>query len=207
MEIIDQKNLIPNISILEFIVKSHPFGQNLQSYVDTISVCKDESSTSAGARIEFDRVSRKVTLYLTQNVPERDNYEYILYHEFSHVADRINPAFGFLDDKNESLSDMEQLCLMEIWNVFIDARLNHYNLFKLGDNDKGIYCTIDGKLQLAPFSIEGKLLRHISFLRSRGIQNANMMVRSIWKKPDTFRSYDDLIKMTLVREDQPTAVV
>jgi len=136
-----------------------------------------------------------VTLYLTHSISKWNNFEYILYHEFTHIADRTNPLFGFADDKRDSLSDEEQLCLMEIWNVFIDSRLNFHNLFRLGNNDKRIYCTINGKLQLAPFSIEGKLLRHMSFLRSRGIQNADIIVRNVWNNPNISHSYDDLIKI------------
>ena len=85
---------------------------------------------------------------------------------------------------------------MELWNIYIDARLNSHGLFKLGENDNNVLCRINGKLQKAPYSIEGKLLCHISFLRSRGFINADSIIRDFWQHPEKIKSYDDFIEST-----------
>jgi hypothetical protein len=129
-----------------------------------------------------------------------NHYEYILYHEFGHIADRLNPKFRYSDESRLALSKTEQVMFMELWNLYIDARLNHFGHFKLTKIAMGGYCRIDGKLQRAPFSIEGKLLRHISCLRSGNIDNADQIVRSIWENPLLPRSYDDLINLIRKKE-------
>lgn len=191
MIIVDQENLVPNHEIIYRIINSHPFGLDLKNNITTLFI----SSDKAGPCINFDKETNVSTLYISINDNALENFEYILYHEFSHIVDRTNIAFGYSDEKKNLLSDTEQLCVMELWNVYIDSRLNYYCLFQLGENDKNIYCTINGKLQKAPYSIEGKLLRHISFLASRGIRKSDVLVRDLWSSPEKDRSYDDLIKL------------
>jgi len=191
MKICDPDKLIPDPDVIHRIVRSHPFGQGLKDEIDTVLV--DRSAN--GPSIQFDSESCTATLYLGEDAHTLTNYEYILYHEFSHVVDRISLTFGYSDEKRGTLSDYKQLCVMELWNIYIDARLNHHHLFQLGKNDEGIYCSINGRLQKAPFTIEGKLLRHISFLRSRGVENADSIVRNLWQNPEGYRSYDDLIRL------------
>jgi len=191
MNIVDKENLVPSREIFHSVINSHPFGENLATYISTLCI----SSDKAGPCINFDKENNVATLYISKNDHVLDNFEYILYHEFSHIVDRSNVAFCYSDEKKNQLSDNERLCVMELWNVYIDSRLNNHGLFQLGENDKNIYCSYNGKLQKAPYSIEGKLLRHISFLASRGVENAETIVRDLWDNPDKFISYDDLIKL------------
>lgn len=193
MNIIDKENLIPNHEIIHRVFNSHPYGENLENYISTLCLSSNES----GPCINFDNESKVATLYIAKNDPVLDNFEYILHHEFFHIIDRSNAEFCYSDEKKNQLSDNAQLCVMEIWNVYIDSRLNNYSLFQLGENDKNIYCRYKGKLKKAPYSIEGKLVRHISFLASRGIKNAETIVRDLWNNPDKFISYDDLIGLII----------
>lgn len=191
MKINDPDKLIPNHDVIYRIVNSHPLGHDLEEDIDTLLVHR----SAKGPSIKFDNKSHIATLYLSENDHTLNNYEYILYHEFSHIVDRTKLAFGYSDEKKKLLSDCEQLCVMELWNIYIDARLNCYHLFQLGKNDENIYCRINGRLQKAPFTIEGKLLCHISFLTSRGVGNADSIVRDLWQNPEKDRPYDDLIKL------------
>ena len=175
------------------IVRTHPFGQGLEDKIDTVTI----ERSANGPSIQFDKESCAATLFLGEDFHALANCEYILYHEFSHVVDRTNHSFGYSDEKRDCLNDYQQLCVMELWNEYIDARLNRHHLFQLGWNDEGIYCRINGKLKEAPFTIEGKLLRHISFLRSRGMKDAEKVVRSLWQESEAPRSYDDLIGLAV----------
>ncbi len=107
----------------------------------------------------------------------------------------MNPKFAYSESERAALSESDNIMFREIWNLYIDARLNHYGHFRLTKIAMGGFCRIDGKLQRTPFSIEGKLLRHISCLRSGNIDNADQIVRNIWEKPLIYRSYDDLINL------------
>jgi len=194
MKIIDPENLIPYHSVLNRVVKTHPFSPNLYQQIHTITVSEDDSEI-INPRISFNHETCGVTLYVVSQLYRRNNCDYILYHEFGHIADRLNPNFGYSDEKKSSLTDIEQYALMEVWNLYIDSRLNHYGLFQLGENDRSVYCLINGRLQILPYSIEGRLLRYISSLRSSEVKNADSMVKEIWKNPLAFRCYSELISL------------
>jgi hypothetical protein len=195
MKINDPDKLIPNHDVIYRIVNSHPFGPGLEENIDTLLVQR----SAKGPSIKFDKECHIATLYLSENDHTLNNYEYILYHELSHIVDRTNRAFSYSDEKKTLLSDTEQVCVMELWNVYIDARLNYFHIFQLGKNNEDVYCKINGRLQKAPFTIEGKLLCHISFLTSRGVVKADSIVSDLWQNPEKDRSYDDLIE--LIREN------
>jgi hypothetical protein len=158
------------------------------------------SSDKTGPCINYDKENKFATLYISKIDHALENFEYILYHEFFHIIDKNNIAFGYSDEKKNLLSEIEQLCVMELWNIFIDSRLNNQSLFQLGENNRNDFCRINGKLQKAPFSIEGKLLCHINFLASRGVRKAETIVRDLWGSSEKDISYDDLIE--LIQENQ-----
>ena len=199
MKIVDSDNLIPDHSILDRVVKTHPFSSNLCLKIAALTVANDDSEIGE-PRISFNNETLEAILYVAPNLYQLKNFGYILYHEFGHVADRLNPRFGYSEPKRAALSESENIMFMELWNVYIDARLNHYGHFRLTKIAMGGFCRIDGKLQRAPFSIEGKLLRHISCLESGNIDNADQIVRNIWENPLIFRSYDDLIYVIRKKE-------
>jgi hypothetical protein len=193
MKIRDPYHLIPDHEMVHRIVKSHPFYPYLPDKIREVKVLPLDHDHNQWPRVEYDQVEQEVKLYVAPNTASRSNYDYILYHEFSHVADRLNPAFGYSDEIRFSLSGNEQINVMELWNAYIDARLHHHGLFKLGENDKNVHCMINGKLQELPFSIEGKLMAHTSFLSSRGLRDAQGIVLEIWDDSNLFRSYQDLV--------------
>jgi len=81
MKICDPDKLIPDPDTIHRIVRSHPFGQGLKDEIDTVLVGRSAN----GPRIQFDSESCTATLYLSEDAHTLTNYEYILYHEFSHV--------------------------------------------------------------------------------------------------------------------------
>jgi hypothetical protein len=191
MTINDPEKLVRDCDMLRKLVATHPLAHGqLDAAIEALEVKRSNDPS-----IEYDIDRGTAILRLGPHVANLPEYEYILLHEFAHVADRIAPSFGYSDQKRNALDDCGQLKLMEIWNIYIDARLNYHGLFKLGKNDRDIYCTIDGKLQKAPYSIEGKLQRHISFLRSRRMTQAEATVREIWGNPQKPRTYADLISL------------
>jgi len=194
MKIIDPNNLIPDHSVLKRVIKTHPFSANLYQQIHSITVSEDNSKIP-NPRVNLNHETCEVILYLDPLLYQRSNYEYILYHELGHVADRLNPKFAYLEELKSSLSDHERYDLMTVWNLYIDSRLNHYGLFQLGENDRGGFCNINGKFKIPPYSIEGRLLRHISSLRRSEIQNAESAVNDIWENPMFFRYYRELISL------------
>ena len=194
MKIIDPNNLIPDHGVIERVVKTHPFSSNLCRKIVALTLANDDSETGY-PRIGFNNETLEAILYVAPNLYQLENFKYILYHELGHVADQLNPKFAYSESERAALSESENIMFREIWNLYIDARLNHYGHFRLTKIAMGGLCRIDGKLQRTPFSIEGKLLRHISFLRSVNIDNADSIVKGIWENPIVFRSYNELISL------------
>ena len=87
MKIIDPENLIPYHSVLNRVVKTHPFSPNLYQQIHTITVSEDDSEI-INPRISFNHETCGVTLYVVSQLYRRNNCEYILYHEIGHVAER-----------------------------------------------------------------------------------------------------------------------
>jgi len=199
VKISDPHRLIPDHSVLHRIVESHPLFSDLLDGIREVRVLPIDQHLNQGPRVEYDQGKREAKLYVASDTARRNDFCYILYHEFSHVADRLNPAFGYSDEVRFSLSDTEQLNVRELWNVYIDARLHHHSLFELGENDRNIYRKINGKPQKIPFSIEGKLIKHSSFLSSRGIREAQRIVQEIWDNPHLLRSYQQLVAIVKVK--------
>jgi len=199
MKIIDPNNLIPDYTVIERIVKTHPFSCDLWSQIKKVIVKSHEEADNGGPRIEFDHDTYETIIYVAPDIAERGNYEYILYHEFGHVADRLSLKFGYSHQARFSLSDIEQVNLMELWNLYIDARLHHHNLFRLDEQEKPTYSMINGKLRKLPCTIQGKLMAHGSFIKSRGITEAERIVKEIWENPEKSISYQDMISIVTTK--------
>lgn len=195
MNIIDNNNLILDKNLLIRVIKKHPLNNNLYNLINNLVVDLLSKNDTTPARIDLNLLNNNVTLFIKPETPSENNYEYILFHEFSHIADRYNPKFKYSNKIRDSLTNVQRENVMEIWNLYIDARLNDEKLFHLSNNCKKEYSKINGKLQELPHSIEGKLMGHISFLGSRGVKNAENIVRKIWQNPDNFLSYQDIIEL------------
>jgi len=200
MEISDPNNLIPDHSVIERVVKTHPFSSDLCFQIKKVIVKSHQEADDGAPSIKLDHATHETILYVGPNMAEKRNYEYILYHEFGHVADRLSPEFGYSDQAKYSLTDIEQENLMKLWNLYIDARLHHHDLFRLDEEQRPTCSMINGKLQKLPCTIQGKLMAHVSFLKSRGIAEPERVVREIWKNPEKRISYQDMISIVTVRD-------
>lgn len=185
MKIIDDENLIPDKQIVEKIVRGHPFSANLY---DTINNLVIRASTSVNIKLE---PNNDVTLEIQRTTPSEENYEYILYHEFGHVADRLNPKFKYSNETMNSLTNDEKRKVKAVWSAWIDARLHDKNLLQLGNNDKNIWDIINGKFQEIPYIIEGKHMQSVYLLKN--VKNAEDIVEEIWKYPNRLLSFEEMI--------------
>jgi hypothetical protein len=95
MRILDNEQLIPDHAVLDRIVRNHPFSKNLAKQLDTIVIELSEQAEIAKEKIEYDDSFTNVRLGVGRDTAKKGNYEYILYHEFGHAADRLNPEFGY----------------------------------------------------------------------------------------------------------------
>jgi hypothetical protein len=199
MEIIDKNNLITDHTVIKRVVKRHPFSSDLWVQIKKLTVECHKKADNGGPSIEFHHATHLAILYVLPNMEEKSNYEYILYHEFGHVADRLNPEFGYSDQIKYSLSDAEQVMVMELWNLYIDARLQHHGLFRLDEKDGPTYSKINGKSQELPCTTQGKLMRHVNLLKSGGVLEAERIVKQIWENPEKSISYQDMTSIVTSR--------
>ncbi|MCX6813479.1 MAG: hypothetical protein NTV77_03335 [Candidatus Azambacteria bacterium] len=190
MKIIDENNLIPDKKVLTKIIKKHPLRKNPDNHIHNLIIKLSEQCC-----IELDK-NKDVTLFLTENVSLKSIYEYVLFHEFSHIFDKLNPEFKYADIKRDALSDTEKEAVMEIWNVYIDSRLNRFGLFKIEDENQERQFIIGKEYQKLIINIETKLKFHIHFLQNRNVKNAKDIIDNIWENPVQFLSYDDIINIT-----------
>jgi len=193
MKIIDDENLIPNKQIVQEIVKGHPFAANLYDSINDLVI---RPSTSVNIKLESNN---DVTLEIQRTTPSEENYEYILYHEFGHVADQLNPKFKYSNEIMDSLTNDEKRKVKAIWNAWIDARLYDKNLLQLGDNDKKIWDIINGKFQEIPYTIEGKRMQSLCLLKN--VRNAKDIIEKIWNYPNRFLSFERIID--IIRLNSP----
>jgi hypothetical protein len=199
MKIIDTENLIPDQDCLSRIVAAHPFDMNLTEKIWKITVRRSERYGIAKENIETDEVDGHVVLGVGQNTCRKVNYESILYHEFGHVADRLSPTFQYSEEQKQALSPSERRCVMELWNAYINSRLNAIGLYC--PTGKPCLGTLNGIRQTFPPSIEGELMAHMSILEHEGFsfRRAEEVVQDIWANPAITWTYPEII--TLVRND------
>jgi len=196
MKIVDNKDLIPDYNVLLKVIESHPLSKNLLGFINNLRIKLSERCGIADEKINLDMATNDVTLYIGKDTPSKSNYKYILYHEFSHIADKLNPDFKYSDELRDSLSETESTCVVELWNIYIDARLNDHNLFELGHQHACI-ATIDGQLTRLPKGVEGKLMEHMATLERCGMDHniSKNLVEKVWQNPEAFISYEDLINI------------
>lgn len=200
MIIRDPGHILPQEELLRQAITQHPVHPNLGQWLDEICVAVAPS----GAQIEHDPNKRSATLGLPRNMPQLPEYEYVLLHEFTHVGDRVDPSFEYRDDEKRALAGQAYFKFVELWNVYIDSRLHHHGKFVLGEHDKDS-CMINGKAQIPPYSIEGKLLRHISALSSARMPQAEETVREIWRCPERRITFGELVALAKNGDGQPDA--
>lgn len=191
MNINDPEKLIPIQSLIIDVINTHPFYNKLSEQINDIDI--EEATQEQYTGIIFDLDSHDIILRIEKEAYKQNNFLHVLYHEFGHVADKLNSSFLFSTERNMALSGKERDILNEIWNIYIDSRLNSKGLFQLCENEIPICGSINGKHKTFEHNINGRLEKHISFLESRGISQAEKLVHEIWNNPNKLISYSDII--------------
>ena len=190
VKIIDPDNILRDQSALIKVIQGHPFSATLCRDINSVTI----EEPLEGQCISVSLKDGNVTLFIYRDTQDEDNFHHVLYHEFGHVADRFNPSFRYSKEQRDALSCHERENLIELWNVYIDARLNRARLFQLPTHGQ-CAVRVEGKLRLVPHSIETKLCMHANFLSSRNFQNASDVVDHIWKNPEQFLSFQDMLDL------------
>jgi len=198
MKIFDPEGLIPNHEHLISVVASHPFDDSLVVKISQIHIRLSEIQLFEGAciakeNIEMDVDKGEVFLGVGKSIYLKKDYNSILYHEFGHVADRMDSNFQYSEDLKNELSDFEKTCVMELWNVCINSRLNAVRLY----TTSGSECcgTLNGEEQMFPSTIEGDLMVHMATLEGAGFSYklAKELIEDIWKYPNEPLTYPMMI--------------
>ncbi len=193
MKIIDNKKLIPDAQkdTLIKIVKNHSSGEDLFDSINNLTI---ELSTGNSEAIDFDKPTGDATLYVFEQTATEDDFECTIHHEFFHVADRLSERFKFSDEKKDLLTKEEKYCVMELWNLYIDTRLNDKGLLKIRQGSS--FQKINGKLQIIHHrTTDASLKGSVNFLKTRGVSGAEKIVREIWERPNRHLSYEDMINI------------
>lgn len=193
MKIFDQEGLLPNHEHLISVVASHPFDDSLVAKISKITIRLSVRFGIAQENIETDVDKGEVYLGVGKSTYLKEDYNSILYHEFGHVADRMDANFQYSEDLKSELSESEQICVMELWNVYINSRLNAVGLY----TTSGSEClgTLNGKRQMFPGTIEGDLMVHMAALEREGFSYklAKELIEDIWKYPNEPLTYPMMI--------------
>lgn len=188
MKILDYQNLV-DFRLLQQVAKQHPLYSDMASEIDILYV---QEKDHRGIRIEMDRACN-VTLTIHPIIRPSERDVYILYHEFGHIADRFNPDFHYDHNRRMALSQAEQECFVQLWNVFIDARLHHHGLFRLPSGGE-VDIKVDGiTYRLPRTEISTYLLEACAHLSQRGIRKPGALVTDIWNNPQRFLTFEDLL--------------
>ena len=188
MKILDYQNLV-DPGLLQHIAKHHPLNSDIASQIDILHV---QEKDHIGIRVEMDR-SYSVTLTIHPIIRPSERDMFILYHEFGHIADRLNPTFNYDQQRRLNLSQAQEECFVQLWNVFIDARLHHHSLFCLPSAGE-VDIVVDGiKYRLPRTEISTYLLEACAHLSQRGIRKPGALITDIWNNPQRFLTFEDLL--------------
>jgi hypothetical protein len=188
MRIIDYRNLV-DPDLLEMVAKHHPLYSDIASEIRWLTV---QEKDHGSVRIEMDR-SRDVTLTIHPMIRPSQRDLYILYHEFGHIADRINPRFRYDHDKRLQLTQTQETCFLQLWNVYIDTRLNEHGLFRLPEGGQA-ELIVDGQRYVLPRNKTSTyLLEACAALSQRGVRRPGGLVTGIWNHPKRWLTFEDLL--------------
>jgi hypothetical protein len=188
MKILDYQNLV-DPGLLEAVAKNHPLYSDIASEINILYV---QEQDHRGIRIEMDP-ARNVTLTIHPIIWPNERDRYILYHEFGHIADRFNPYFRYSHDRRLALSQTQEECFVQLWNVYIDARLHHHGVFRLPPGGE-VDIKVDGiNYRLPRTEISTYLLEACAHLSQRGIRKPGALVTDIWNHPQRFLTFQDLL--------------
>ncbi len=192
MKVFDPQNLIDKW-LLEIVTKHHPLYHDIGSELNILTVHEKEGQDIF---IQMDD-KKNVDLHIKPIIQPTQRDKYILYHEFGHIADRLNPYFRYDHNLRLTLSHIQEKNLLELWNVYIDTRLNQHGLFSLPQSGQ-IDVVVDGvKYRLPRSDTNTYLLEAIAHLSQRGFQKPGLIVTDIWNNPGRFLTFRDLTSLVL----------
>mgnify|MGYP000264632609 CR=1 FL=1 len=188
MHIVDFRNLVDQ-DLLWRALKHHPLYHDLASELRSLTI---EEKTGQHVGVEMDK-KRQAILYIHPIIRPTQRDRFILYHELGHLADRINPQFGYRHEERMQLDASQERNFVELWNVYIDSRLNQHGLFCLPQSGDSEFI-IDGKRYVLPKNdINTYLLEAITHLTQRGMHRPGSLVTTIWNNPHRSLGFYDLL--------------
>ena len=184
IEVIADKGLMPKMVTLNKVVGEHPFYPNMYLHIRKIMII---DNTKIKIYCCFD--CQTVEFHLCRNKTFRNlhletychKYNSMLWHEFGHVADKVNPKFEYSDKKRDELYEAGAIYdfVETLWNVYIDTRLHEKRLLKINK------CNIPKKLG-----------EHLNDLINKGFKDdteGRRLIDKIWDNPTQQLTYEDLI--------------
>ena len=190
MQIFNPRNLVDE-QLLDVVTKHHPLYHDMASELGLLTV---EEISDQHIHVRMDE-KRNVHLAIRPMIHPTDRDLYILYHEFGHIGDRLNPDFHYDQDRRIEFSPILEQVFLELWNVFIDTRLNRHGLFRLPASGL-MQITVDGITYRLPRNeVSTYLLERIARLSQRGVTKPGSKVKAIWDHPERFLSFSDLVDM------------
>ena len=190
MLIVDKDNILPDSSVLREVIANHPFHNDLDNLLDTVTIKRLSDSD----KIRIQTEGPNVTLFIYQSNTVDDLYRCILYHEFGHTADIHNPRFKYSEDVKQALNERRRENFEELWNLYIDARLNQCNIYR---HQPGKFVRKVNE----PYVVrtqETQLLERMDFLSKRGFNNASVIVGDIWNNPMKEYTFIDLVNLVKI---------
>ena len=186
MRIIDKDNILPNPSVLEDVIANHPFHGDLANQLNTVTVGRPNQSE--GVHIQTEGNDITLVIFPLQSID--DQHRYLLYHEIGHVADRLNPAFKYYETIRENLRDHQRENFVELWNLYIDARLNRLHIYR---HSPGRFLRkLKDTVEFVERTHENQLVERIDYLFKRGFCNPQI-VHDIWNHPEKIYTSIDLV--------------
>ncbi len=192
MLIVDKDNILPDSSVLEEVIANHPFHNNLENLLDTVTIKRLSSSD----RISIQTEGPNVTLFIYHSDTVNDQYRYILYHEFGHSADIHNPHFEYSEDAKQALNNRQRENFTELWNLYIDARLNRYNIYCHSPGK--LIRNVNGQRLVVEITQETQLIERMDRLSKRDFNNASVIVEDIWNNPMKEYTFIDLVNLVKI---------
>ena len=178
--------LLAETEPLKEIANRHPFGEYARP-IRCVELRRDEG----GPCIVLDTAD-KVILRLSGREGASQNFRYILHHEFGHVYDRMDPAFQYTLEARRSLDDdrNKRVFVTDLWNTYIDGRLNRLGLFQFDQPPMTVHCFALGKI-LTIDSVESYIeelaCRH--FGMGAPLERSRELLERVWNSPHGTLTY------------------
>lgn len=179
-------DLLAETGPLEEVAARHPFGAYARP-IRCVELLRDED----GPRIDLDSAD-KVILHLSGWEGTSPKFRYILYHEFGHVYDRMDPTFQHTLEARRYLNDDRNklIFVTDLWNTYIDGRLDGLGLFQFSQPPEKILCFALGKtitIDSVESYIEELACRHYGM--GPPLERSRELLKRVWNSPHGTLTY------------------